>query len=69
MQHVQQPLFGVHNAEFSPDQLRDQKERSRRIFLEQLKMAASKQQAARERVALEKEEEAEMLKQTRKGYV
>lgn len=66
IQHLQQqPVFGVHDL--SSDKLKEQKDRSRKLFLEQLNMAAAKQQLTREKALLTQQEEAEMLKQTRKG--
>ena len=58
-------MFGVHDL--SSDKLKEEKERSRKLFLEQLNMAAAKQQMMSEKALLAQQEEAEMLKQTRKG--
>ena len=66
-QQQHQPLFGVHKVDFSSDMLRGEKERSRKLFKEQLSVAATKQNLAKERATMEKLEEAEMLKRTRKG--
>ncbi len=64
---MHQPLFGVHIADVSSDKREDQNESSKRLLREQLETVAAKHQKAKNRIALEKLEEAEMLKQTWKG--
>ena len=62
--HVQQPVFGVQ--EVPMEKLREQRERARELFLEQLAMVAEKERKVKEKAQRTRAEEAEMLKRTRK---
>ncbi len=64
---MKQPLFAVEEGEFSSDKRSRQKERSKKLFMEQLQTANAKKELAEGKIALEKEEGKEMLKRTRKG--
>ncbi len=61
MQH--QPVFGIHDV--SSEKLKQEKDRARSLFLEQLSMVASKQQRMKEKALQDHHEEADMLKRTR----
>ena len=61
----QQPVFGVHDV--SSEMLKEQKERARSLFIEQLAMVDAKQRVSKQRALRSKLEEAEMLKRTRQG--
>lgn len=60
----QQPVFGVQ--EVPMEKLREQRERARELFLEQLAMVAEKDRTVKEKAQRARMEEAEMLKRTRK---
>ena len=60
----QQPVFGVQ--EVPMEKLREQKERARELFLEQLAMVAEKDRKMKEKGQRARLEEAEMLSRTRK---
>ena len=61
---AQQPVFGVQ--EVPMEKLREQRERARELFLEQLTMVAEKERKVKEKAQRARTEEAEMLKRTRK---
>ena len=60
----QQPVFGVQ--EVPVEKLREQRERARELFLEQLAMVAEKERKTKERAQKTQVEEADMLTRTRK---
>lgn len=62
---AQQPVFGVQ--EVPMEKLREQREKARELFLEQLAMVAEKERKVKEKAQRARTEEAEMLKRTRKG--
>ena len=49
------------------EKLREQREKARELFLEQLAMVAEKERKVKEKAQRARTEEAEMLKRTRKG--
>ena len=59
-----QPVFGVQ--EVPVEKLREQRERARELFLEQLAMVAEKERKTKETVHKTKLDEAAMLTKTRK---
>lgn len=61
---VQQPVFGVQ--EVPMEKLREQRERARELFLEQLAMVAEKERKVKDKAQRARAEEADMLKRTRK---
>lgn len=61
---AQQPVFGVQ--EVPMEKLREQRERARELFLEQLTMVAEKERKVKEKAQRARAEEADMLKRTRK---
>lgn len=63
-QQQQQPVFGVQ--EVPVEKLREQRERARDLFLEQLAMVAEKERKAKENAHKTQVEEADMLTRTRK---
>ena len=62
--HHQQPVFGVQ--EVPVEKLREQRERARELFLEQLAMVAEKERKTKETAHKTKLDEAAMLTKTRK---
>ena len=62
--HQQQPVFGVQ--EVPVEKLREQRERARELFLDQLTMVAEKERKVKERAQRTQLEEADMLTRTRK---
>ncbi len=58
-----QPVFGVHDV--SLEKLKQEKERARSLFLEQLAMVGEKQRQLRQKASWGQQEEAEMLKRAR----
>ena len=60
----QQPVFGVQ--EVPVEKLREQRERARELFLEQLAMVAEKEKKTKEKAHKTQVEEADMLTRTRK---
>lgn len=60
----QQPVFGVQ--EVPMEKLREQRERARELFIEQLAMVADKERKVKEKAQRARLEEAEMLQRTRK---
>lgn len=62
--HRHQPVFGVQ--EVPVEKLREQRERARDLFLEQLTMVAEKERKVKEIAHKTQVEEADMLTRTRK---
>ena len=60
----QQPVFGVQ--EVPMEKLREQREKARELFLEQLSMVAEKERKVKEKSQRARMEEAEMLTRTRR---
>ena len=60
----QQPVFGVQ--EVPVEKLREQRDRARELFLDQLAMVADKEKKTKERAQKTQLEEADMLTRTRK---
>ena len=60
----QQPVFGVQDVPV--EKLREQRERAKELFLEQLAMAADKERKVKETAHKSQLEEADMLTRTRK---
>lgn len=60
----QQPVFGVQ--EVPVEKLREQRDRARDLFLDQLAMVAEKERKTKERAERTQLEEADMLTRTRK---
>ena len=63
-QQHQQPVFGVQDVPV--EKLREQRERARELFLEQLAMVADKERKVKETAHKSQLEEADMLTRTRK---
>lgn len=59
----QQPVFGVQ--EVPMEKLREQREKARELFLEQLSMVTEKERKVKEKGQRARMEEAEMLTRTR----